>query len=345
MPRVSVIIPNFNRATLVGETIANQLAQALPPAEVIVVDDGSTDGSQTVIREFGGRVRLIEQPNAGPGAARNTGLRAASGEFVQFMDSDDLASGNKLAVQAAALERSGADLAYGPWAKVRLRDGGCEFADHVLQTAPLPARRTLLEWFLSGWSIVFQTCLFRRSALERAGWFRTDLRTWEDGEYLVRLLLAGGKAVFTPDCLTLYRLHEQPKLTSSGTTESGRLRDRLVAYREVQRLLDQHKVSLGRAARRDFQVEVWRLWQEMRARGGFTSTELDGVRALAGAAPEWWLRLRAFARRVAVRWRWQTTGARWIAAYQSRPPGPRERELAADAARLAGAPQPAAALG
>ena len=328
MPRVSVIIPNFNRETLVGETIANMLAQELPPAEVIVVDDGSTDRSVEVIRAHGDRVKLIQQANQGPGAARNAGLALATGEFVQFMDSDDLASRNKLAVQASALEREGADLAYGPWAKVRLTGGGVEFADHVLQPAPLPASRTMLEWFLSGWSIVFQTCLFRRSALETVGRLRTDLRVWEDGEYLVRLLLAGAKTVFTPGCLTFYRLHEQAKLTGSGTTVTGRVRDRMKAFLEINRRLREADVKLRPAARRDFQLCAWQLGCELRAAGGFSADDLRRIRELSLPAPRWLLRARAVSQRVTLRWRWQTTGARWIAPYQSCRPTEEQRALA-----------------
>ena len=331
--RVSVIIPNYNRESLVGETIANLLAQTLPPAEVIVVDDGSTDRSAAVIRAFGDRVKLLQQANQGPGAARNAGLEVATGEFVQFMDSDDLASRNKLAVQAAALEREGADLAYGPWAKGRVTTSGFEFADHVLQAAPLPTSRTMIEWFLGGWSIVFQTCLLRRTVLQRAGSFRTDLRTWEDGEYLVRLLLTGAKLAFTPGCLTFYRLHEQAKLTSSGTTHPGRLRDRATALQEILRQMRESGVTLQGAARRDFQLTAWQLWQEMQAEGGFRPEEMRRIRELALPAPHWLLSVRALGHRVALRRRWQSTGARWIAPYQSRRPQAEDLALARELVR------------
>src|SRR5579864_366780 len=93
---VSVIVPNYNRETLIGETISNLLAQTLPPSEIIVVDDGSTDKSVDVIRSFGDKIKLIQQSNQGPGAARNAGLRIATGDFIQFQDSDDLFSLNKI---------------------------------------------------------------------------------------------------------------------------------------------------------------------------------------------------------------------------------------------------------
>ena len=86
MPTLSVIIPNYNRAGLIGETLDNVFAQTRPPDEVIVVDDGSTDASVAVIERYGSRVRLIRQANAGPGAARNRGLAEARGDLIQFMD-------------------------------------------------------------------------------------------------------------------------------------------------------------------------------------------------------------------------------------------------------------------
>src|ERR1700677_1213804 len=94
--KVSVIIPNFNREALIGETISNLLNQTMAPDEIIVIDDGSKDKSVEVIRSFGDQLTLIQQTNQGPGAARNAGLRIATGEFIQFQDSDDLYSRNKL---------------------------------------------------------------------------------------------------------------------------------------------------------------------------------------------------------------------------------------------------------
>src|SRR5205809_8019401 len=114
-PRISVVIPNFNREMLVGETIANVLTQSLPPYEVIVLDAGSTDKSVERIGSFGTKVKLIQQPNKGTGTARNVGLKIAMGEFDHFQDSDDLYSKNKLEAQAELLEQREADTALRPW--------------------------------------------------------------------------------------------------------------------------------------------------------------------------------------------------------------------------------------
>jgi glycosyltransferase involved in cell wall biosynthesis len=225
MANVSVVIPTYNRASLVGETIQNMLNQSLRPEEIIVVDDGSTDNSREVISSFGGIVRLISQPNLGPGAARNAGLKVATGEFIQFMDSDDLASHNKLHVQLKALEATGADFAYGPWGRCIIENRTIKFTERILQAEPVPSGKPMLEWFLSGWSLVFQNCLFRRSILEKAGFYRTDLMPSEDSEYFIRILLAGARHVHTPECLVFYREHSQHKITATGTSSIHRAKD------------------------------------------------------------------------------------------------------------------------
>ena len=96
MDLVSIIIPNYNREVLVAETVQNMLDQDYPEKEIIVIDDGSTDGSVDRLREFGEAIKIVQQKNQGPGAARNNGMKIAKGKYIQFMDNDDLASNNKI---------------------------------------------------------------------------------------------------------------------------------------------------------------------------------------------------------------------------------------------------------
>ena len=133
---ISVIIPAYNRAGLIGETLKSLLNQTVPAKEIIVVDDGSQDGTgEAVQREFSvfrqqfsgnsksniqnPTFKILRQANAGPGAARNRGLAAATGDFIHFFDSDDIAAPNKHEVQLRALLETAADIAYGPWVKGR----------------------------------------------------------------------------------------------------------------------------------------------------------------------------------------------------------------------------------
>ncbi|HKQ47401.1 MAG TPA: glycosyltransferase family A protein [Phycisphaerae bacterium] len=110
MPRIdadsiSVIIPTYNSASIVEEAIDSVLRQTRPPGQVIVVDDGSTDGTETVCQRFGDRIEYIRQANGGASVARNTGVAQSRGEWLAFLDADDLWEPEKLDVQIAALSQ------------------------------------------------------------------------------------------------------------------------------------------------------------------------------------------------------------------------------------------------
>src|SRR5690242_14976762 len=107
-PSVSVIIPTYNRARFVGEAVASALAQTLPPLEVIVVDDGSTDDTADVVARLNDpRVVYLRQENAGPATARNTGVEAARGDLIALLDSDDRWLPRKLELQVPLFEGDG----------------------------------------------------------------------------------------------------------------------------------------------------------------------------------------------------------------------------------------------
>src|SRR5947209_1428421 len=104
---VSVIIPTYNRAGTICQTVDNVFQQTYRNIELIVVDDGSTDDTQSRLRRYRNRLRIITQANAGPAVARNRGAAAACGDIIAFQDSDDLWNPTKLERQAALLEEAG----------------------------------------------------------------------------------------------------------------------------------------------------------------------------------------------------------------------------------------------
>jgi len=254
---ISVVIPAYNRAGLIGMTLRSLLNQTVPAKEIVVVDDGSTDSTAEVVesefaafsRQFAAnppsaisqsplpRLRLIRQENAGPGAARNRGLAESTGEFVHFFDSDDIAAPNKQEVQLRALQENGADIAYGPWVKGRfadfekLKDGNSETLKHrfdavglVLQAKGLP-EGDLVKALLTDWSIVPHACLFRRAIVEKVGGFPEDIWVGEDQLMFLRCLLAGAKVVHTSGTLTYYRAGGEGKLTSVGEAQTRVAKD------------------------------------------------------------------------------------------------------------------------
>lgn len=113
-PLISIVIPNFNGILYVEEAIDSALNQDYENKEVIVVDDGSTDGSVELLRTYKDKIRLIETENHGAAAARNTGLLAAKGELIAFLDSDDIWMTSKLTLQVRKMAEEDADLVYCP---------------------------------------------------------------------------------------------------------------------------------------------------------------------------------------------------------------------------------------
>lgn len=130
--KISVVIPCYNRAGLIANSVASAMAQTHPPHEIIVVDDGSVDGSADVAAKLPGPVCVIRQPNGGPASARNNGIAQATGDWVAFLDSDDTWHPDKLRLQLAAAER--------------FPDVGLVFCDTLVQTATkvtMPSRFAL----------------------------------------------------------------------------------------------------------------------------------------------------------------------------------------------------------
>lgn len=109
---VSIIIPNYNNAEFLNSSVTSALSQDYPNIEVIVVDDGSTDDSVMILKEFGSKIRFLRQPNAGAAAARNLGIRNASGEYLAFLDSDDVWRTSKITTQMMKVNASDYGLVY-----------------------------------------------------------------------------------------------------------------------------------------------------------------------------------------------------------------------------------------
>jgi glycosyltransferase involved in cell wall biosynthesis len=197
--RVSVVIPVFNGHKYLAEAVECVLGQQAHHSEleIIVVDDGSTDGSAALARTLGGPVRVFEQPNRGAGAARNSGVAHATGEFLAFLDCDDCWEPGKLALQLAAFrEKSSLDIVF----------------THVLnfhspelneeQRARIVCRPDAIA------GIIPSTMLVRRSSFERAGPFPEDTRLGELVPWLARAMDLGMQIETLPDVLARRRLHE-----------------------------------------------------------------------------------------------------------------------------------------
>jgi glycosyltransferase involved in cell wall biosynthesis len=189
-PSIAVIIPTFNRAGLVTRAIASVFAQSSPASEIIVVDDGSKDNTHEVLASVGPRIRPIHQANAGLSGARNTGIDAASSEWVAFLDDDDEYTADRLAIVRESIRRH-------PDAVVHMTNialvasDGSEVALHGLRGHAPGEHQRLdrpLEWGLRGAAFA-QGLVVRRDVLLAAGRFRKTF--YEDMDLFVRLAFRG----------------------------------------------------------------------------------------------------------------------------------------------------------
>ena len=191
---VSVVIPAYNAERFIGEAIESVLAQTHPPFEVVVVDDGSTDATATVARGYPG-VTLIQRENGGIGAARNTGVAAATGDWLAFLDADDTWPPDRLSALLAEAEACGADAVFGTVV---------QFGEGRQDTAPAHAQ-------LPGAGI------FRRTAYDRVGLFREDVKVGEFVDWWARATEAGLTAASIPGVTLRRRIHA----TNTGITQAG----------------------------------------------------------------------------------------------------------------------------
>ena len=194
-PLVSCVVPVFNGERYLQETLESALGQTHAPLELIVSDDGSTDGTRAIVDSFGERVRYLHQPNSGHGAARNLGLSVARGELVAFLDADDLWHPEKIARQVACLrERPNVDACV---TFVRNFSSPAEnwLADDPQLTEPVPGYRSV-------------ALLARRVLFERVGGFNPALRHGNDTDWFLRAADQGATIELLSDVLVYRRLHD-----------------------------------------------------------------------------------------------------------------------------------------
>jgi glycosyltransferase involved in cell wall biosynthesis len=172
-PQVSVILPVYNREHSVARAIRSVLAQTRLPFQLIVVDDGSTDGTREVLRGFGSPIKVIEQPHSGAYAARNRGLREANGELIAFIDSDDVWLPDRLAVQMPLMERPEVGLVFGD--VVHVRPGRKRRRVTSFHVAP-PRRGRVAAQFAWCNFIPTPTVLVRKRCLDEAGGFSEEVQ-------------------------------------------------------------------------------------------------------------------------------------------------------------------------
>lgn len=245
MPRVSVIIPTYNRAALLREAIQSVLDQTFADFEIIVVDDGSRDETVSVVAGMGdSRVRYVYQVNAGRAAARNHGLSLAQGEFVAFLDDDDMFLPNKLTDQVAELERRpDCGLVVGGWRLVDV-DGSLMW--------DVPPRHHValgLTHWLHDCHFIVHAPLVRHDWLRRTNGFDKELEPAEDWGLWLYLAHAGCQMCWGSTIVCTYRQHSRNSVRAYTPQMQATVRmlDKYFAHTNLpEEVLAQRSVSYGR---------------------------------------------------------------------------------------------------
>lgn len=223
-PLVSILIPAYNCEQWVADTLRSALAQTWTNREIIVVNDGSKDRTLDVVRQFETQgVRVVTQENQGAAATRNAAFRLAQGNYIQWLDADDLLSPDKIARQMEVIERTGSNrtLVSCGWSHFLYRYNRAKFI-------PTPLWRDLdrTEWLLCkmAQNLHMQTAtwLVSRELTEAVGPWNTALLGDDDGEYFCRVLLASDGVRFVPGARVYYRTPGAGSLSYVGHSDRKR---------------------------------------------------------------------------------------------------------------------------
>ena len=276
-PEVSVIIPAYNSAAYIGHALDSVFAQTRNRYEVIVVNDGSpdTEALERELTRFSSRLRYIKQENRGVAAARNAGLRAARGDLVAFLDSDDTWLPTFLEKQVELLERSNADMVYSD----ALLFGDSPLAGQTFMKLQGAGGEVTTERLLSTKvSLQTSTVLARKEAIVRVGLFNESLRRGQDFELWFRLAKAGFRFACHPETLANHRIVESG--LSGGTV--SKLRRTLTVLEAIE-----SRFELTASEKEALQFNKNRTLRELALQEGkekLLNRDIDGARKAFGEA-------------------------------------------------------------
>ncbi len=224
-PLVSILVPAYNAEKWISETLRSAIAQTWDRKEIIVVDDGSTDQTLAVARQFeSDELTVITQKNQGAAATRNNAFLLSKGDYIQYLDADDLLEPEKIARQMEALKPS-------PSKRILLSGGWGTFMHRYHQTKFIPSALwcdlSPVEWLVRKMeqNLYMQTAswLVSRELVEAAGPWDTRLLGDDDGEFFCRVLLASEGVRFVPEAKVYYRSSGTSSLSYIGTSDRKRV--------------------------------------------------------------------------------------------------------------------------
>ncbi|MGY3053551.1 glycosyltransferase involved in cell wall biosynthesis [Pedobacter sp. UYEF25] len=218
---VSVIIPVYNCENHLGKTIECAVNQTWPNIEIIVIDDGSTDNSLQIANKYAAdfkNVKIFSQKNNGASSARNLGLENCKGEYIQFLDADDLLSPTKIETQVDILKNNNNCMTSCSW--VRFKNNTTETIGEIGPHESISKTLTPTQWLLKQHTMLTHAWLCPRSIIDKAGKWDTSLTYNDDGEYFARVVAHAENLIFVPNVKAYYRLSKKNLNLSNLNSET-----------------------------------------------------------------------------------------------------------------------------
>ena len=231
---VSIIIPCYNAEKWLTEAIDSCLNQTYSNIEVIVVDDGSTDGSLDIIKSYGNKIIWETGKNQGGNHARNRGFALSKGAYIQFLDADDYILPKKIARQVDFLEQHDVDVVYGDWRHQQHLSTG----EVILEDLKISGQQDdILAALLSDWWVSPACLLFKRQAVQKTNGWDEKLKAGQDRDFFLSVVMSGAKVAYQPGCYSIYRRYGNVTVSSSSKTRY--LENQLLINRKVENNLNQ----------------------------------------------------------------------------------------------------------
>lgn len=205
---VTVIIPAYNAANTILQTLNSVYQQSYQDLEVIVVNDGSTDGTQLILEQFKQEIKIISTLNKGVSHARSLGLSEAKGDYIQYLDADDLLMPGKIEVQLKALLQSGADVAYGDWQQFIEIENTIKVTQLIKKEIEGDVEIAVFTDFWCPPAAI----LYSRNIISKIYW-NENLPIIQDARYFLDAAINGGKFVYTPGIMAQYRTAQKNSLS------------------------------------------------------------------------------------------------------------------------------------
>lgn len=278
MNDISVIVPCRNAEPWIAQTIRSALAQYVPPREIIVVDDGSTDRSVDVAEGMGAHVRVIQESGRGASAARRRGAQEAAGRFLMFLDADDLLTPDTLGALSRALEEAAEPaVALCPWDRYEAVQG-LWVARPATNAPAAPWADALSAWLRDAWSPPCAVLWSRAGYEVSGGWLDAPVTAFDDdGELMRRAFARGVRAMHATEGLALYRRLPE-SLSSGGRTAEGAV----AAVAALEALLEELERSGGPGRHRAAFVAAADAAAKRSGAGHGCRTRLDALISRAG---------------------------------------------------------------